>query len=452
MTQFLFFLLMLCVYPAYADTEKISIIGTGYVGLVTGCALANLEHNVTCVDIDTQKIEALKKSISPIYEPGLEKLLFHGLSQGNLSFSSDITNHISNSDIIIVCVGTGVEQTDLSAFFTCIDTIAKHMRNHTLICIKSTIPPGTAQKTKKLLHAHKKSDCTFDLVLNPEFLREGNACQDFFSCNPIVLGYESDYAKNIMKKIYAPLIQEGTPVIETNFQTSEIFKYAWNNFSALRICFTNELALLCNNLNADFEIIIKALHLSSELLSNLSLKPGPGIGGSCLIKDNLGLVEYIKQLKLELPLINNILTSNNYIRQRLIKQIEKLLDNYPKNTIKKLSILGLSFKAHTDDIRNSAALPILNCFIKKDLLITVYDPQAMPHMQSIFPTITYVETLIDAIKDADVILILTEWPEFAKLTPEQINTHAPNAKIIDTRQLLYLCNNHKDIIDIYYPK
>lgn len=419
--------------------KKIAVIGTGYVGLISGTGLAELGHKVICVDIDQEKINNLNQGIIPIYEEGLEKLVQKHFAQGSLSFTCDIQEALAKANIIIIAVNTPVGNdgaASMTAFRAVVNSLAHHSFGHKIICIKSTVPIGTNRYTTSLLQKNVQAnnkEGTFDVISNPEFLREGCALKDFFGHNPIVLGGKSQESLFEMCQLYKPLIDNGQPLIVTDAVTAETIKYAWNTFLKVRISYINDMARLCCAVGADIKDIIQGLALSDNHLPTKRLLPGPGIGGSCFPKDVLALINLSQKYNVPLPIVEATVTANKMHKNWIVDQVYDLLNNDIRG--KKIAILGLAFKANTDDIRYSPAIEALERFLNDGAYIQVYDPKAMQNMGTLFPDIQYCNSMHDAVKNADAILLLTEWDEFKQVSLKQLSRLVRQKNIVDGRNI-----------------
>lgn len=422
--------------PVTFNPQKIAMVGgAGYVGLVSGSGLASIGHFVTCVDINSEKIEALNCGSIPIYEPNLKEIITQNVQEKRLSFSSNVEAAIKNADIIMIAVDTPMDSSgkaDLSALNKALAMIGILLTDYKIICIKSTVPVGTNQAVKKII----KQCCgheNFDVIANPEFLREGCALSDFFEKNPIVLGGDSEKALKSMEALYQPLLDKGRTLIKTNFATAELIKYAWNAFSSIKVSFVNELSHMCNKVNADIASLIFGMSFSDELLPVRNVIPGAGIGGSCLPKDCRAFVAFGEEIGAELEILKASIQSDLHHKQKIIAELYNLMDNKPER--KKVTILGLSFKANTDDIRSSPAIMIIAKLLADGAHVVVYDPQAMEQMKKLFPEVTYCDTAYQAVRDADVLLMLTDWDEFKTLDFRYIAGLMKQQKVMDTKNM-----------------
>jgi UDPglucose 6-dehydrogenase len=396
--------------------QRIAILGTGYVGLVSGAGLADIGHQVVCADVVQEKIDKLNKGIMPIYEPGIKDLVIKNVEAGRLTFSSDVAQAIRDANVIITAVGTPMNENgeaDLSALSEVIKALCENLTSYKVICTKSTVPIGTNKKIKEILSTKLGSTASFDIVSNPEFLREGSALKDFFTTNPIVIGSDSEKALNIMEDLYKPLVDNGVTLIKTDIASAETIKYAWNSYSATKIAYVDELSHLCNAVGANISTVVSGMSFSEKLLPIRNVKPGPGFGGSCLPKDTAALLAIGKKLGIDLSIIAAVRKSNETHRQGILKEFYGLLGN--SVTGKKIAILGLSFKANTDDIRYSPAIEMMQKLLTDGAKVYAYDPQAMNNMVKIIPEITYCSSPEEALDHADALLVLTDWDEFKQL-------------------------------------
>ncbi len=415
--------------------ERIAIVGCGYVGLTCAAILAHAGHTIRCIDTNHHKIDALAKGQLPFYEPGLQDLLF----DTSINAAIEFTTHFHPAqcqDIYYICVPTPMNANgtcDCSYLYAAYDTIltTAPAGQPLFICIKSTIPPGTMKTLVE--RAQKRNGATVDLLYNPEFMREGSALHDMRTRNPIVLGGQSHHALNVMKELLRSALPHACEIITTNFETAELIKYAWNSFSAIRIAYINELAQTCQTIGADIASVTHALACSERLLHTKDLKPGPGFGGSCLPKDTSAFARVLSRHGLETTLVHRAIESNICHKKWILRTISDLIES-TKNP-QTITLLGLSFKANTNDIRNSVALEIIPLLLERGVHVKVYDPKAMPPVQLLFANIEYCTDAYDAVQDSDAILVLTEWQEFKELDMAHIASACRKKRIIDTRNL-----------------
>jgi len=414
--------------------KKITIIGTGYVGLVSGAGLAEFGNSVSCVDIDQEKIKNLNNGQIPIHEPGLDIIVKNNVKEGRLTFSSNIEKNIQEAKIIFIAVGTPQDEkgiADLTAVKSIVKLIADNLINYKIICTKSTVPVGTGQWIESEIKSRASSD-NFDYVSNPEFLREGAAVNDFLSPDRIVLGSLSEKAFSEMREIYRPLYINETPTMETSVETAEMIKYASNSFLALKISYINEIANLCEAVGADVHQVAKAMGQDGRISSKF-LHPGPGFGGSCFPKDLEALRNLGKEKNINLNTVNATIKTNKSQKKRIVDKLLHLLNNKVKN--KKIAILGLSFKPNTDDIRESASLYIVSNLIDLGADLNVYDPAAMENFKSIYPNINYSDNWRDCVKNADACAVVTEWNEFRGIDLSELKTLLKSPILLDAKNI-----------------
>ncbi|SVA61745.1 uncharacterized protein METZ01_LOCUS114599 [marine metagenome] len=414
--------------------KKITIIGTGYVGLVSGAGISDFGHQVTCVDILKEKISYLNQGKIPFYEPELKDLIKRNVQSGRLSFSNEIGRMIKNSEIIFIAVGTPEAEdgsADLTAIYSVADTIANNLNGYKVICMKSTVPIGTGQKIAELIRF--KTDQTFDYCSNPEFLREGSAVRDFLRPDRVVLGTSSNKAIEMMKDIYRPLYINETPMLYTTIESAEMIKYASNSFLALKISYINEIANLCEAVNADVHTIARAMGIDGRI-SPKFLHAGPGFGGSCFPKDIKALVSLAKMKNIPMRTIEGAIKANEFQKKRMIDKFRFLLGG---NFIgKHIAILGLTFKPETDDVRESPAITMTEAILKEGGKVSAYDPEGSSNFSKLFPDITYEKSWEKAVSKSDGMVILTEWNEFRGLEADKIKKLMNAPVVLDTRNIL----------------
>lgn len=415
--------------------KKITIIGTGYVGLVTGAGISEFGHDVTCVDIDKDKIQKLNLGEIPIYEPELETIIKNNKSKGRLNFGTDINKAIKNSQIIFIAVGTPMSKngdSDLSAIENVAKVIGTNLNSYKVICTKSTVPVGTGKKIEEIIKSINKS-IEFDYVSNPEFLREGAAVKDFFVPDRVVIGSSSQKAFEIMQDVYRPLYLNETPIVNTNVETAEMVKYASNAFLALKISYINEIANLCELVGADVHVVSKTMGQDGRISSKF-LHPGPGFGGSCFPKDTRALANAGKKNKIKMNTVEAAIKTNNEQKLRMVDKIKSLLDNKIKD--KTITVLGLAFKPKTDDIRDAASTIIIPKLINEGAIINTYDPVAMDNFKSLKYKINYFDNWQDAVKGADALILLTEWNEFRGIDLLELKSLLKEPIVLDTKNIL----------------
>jgi UDPglucose 6-dehydrogenase len=412
----------------------IGIIGTGYVGLVTGACFAEFGLSVTCVDKDEKKITALKKGVVPFYEPGLEELVKRNTAQERLTFTTKIGKAIESSLVIFIAVGTprrGDGSADMKYVDEVAREIARHMDGYKVIVTKSTVPVGTGERLREIISENLKHPVDFDIVSNPEFLREGSAIEDFMRPNRVVIGAKSTQAVAIMKDLYKPLYLIEAPFVITNIETAELIKYASNSFLATKISFINEMALLCEQVGADVHMVAKGMGLDQRIGPKF-LHPGPGYGGSCLPKDTNALLKMAEDHGVRLGIVDAAVKANEYQREYMISKIRDAIGDLKGKTI---AVLGLSFKPNTDDIRDAPALAIIKSMLKEAVRIRAYDPVAMKETEKLIPEIKYCKDAYDTAKGADALLIMTEWNQFRNLDLEKIRKILKEPYFFDLRNI-----------------
>ena len=388
------------------------MIGTGYVGLVSGTCFADIGHTVYCVDKDVAKIEKLNSSQSPIYEPGLDELIKENYKASRLFFTSNLSEAVNKSDIIFICVGTPNKRkslsVDLKFVYQAVKDIKKVSKGKKIIVTKSTVPVGTGDQIERILKNSKK----FTVVSNPEFLREGEAIRDFKYPDRIVIGSNSSSIFKTMKNLYSPLINKGSKFFTTNRRGAELIKYAANAFLATKITYINEIANLCEKINVNVEDV--SLGIGSDLrIGSRFLRAGPSYGGSCFPKDTKGLISIGEKEKVDLSIVKSVVKSNENRKKLILNKISKILKNKIKN--KKVSILGVTFKPNTDDMRDSMSLKIIPYLIKKGAIVSYYDPTGEKKEFENLSNCNFYMNINDAVKKADLIILHTEWDEFKSL-------------------------------------
>ena len=416
--------------------KNITIIGTGYVGLVTGAGMSEFGNRVICTDIDKSKIEKLNSGIIPIYEPGLEEIIKRNISDNRLVFSSNVEDSIMKSEVVIIAVGTpmGVNGiADMSFVYSAVETISNNLNSYKVVCTKSTVPIGTGKEIISQISKKVKDNNLFDYVSNPEFLREGSAVKDFLWPDRVVFGTDNQNAYQIMCDIYRPLYINKNPIIQTSIETAEMIKYASNSFLALKISYINEIANLCEVLDADVHDVADAMGKDGRI-SEKFLHPGPGFGGSCFPKDLEALLFISKNNNLSMETVNAAIIANKNQKKRMEDKLINLFDGNINN--RKIAVLGLAFKANTDDVRESAAIDIIKSILGNGGIVNAYDPIANNEMSKIVDDIEYFNNLYDAVKNTDGIVIMTEWNEFRSLDLQKIKNIMNGNIILDTRNIL----------------
>ncbi len=411
--------------------KNICVIGTGYVGLVTGVCFADLGNNVVCIDIDLHKIEMMRAGKSPIYEPGLEELLERNLRSGRLSFTDIYALGMDNADFVFITVGTPMSDNgaaDLRYIEAAARSIGEALQGPVIIIDKSTVPVGTGDMVSEIITEHAKPGIPFSIVSNPEFLREGSAVRDFFNPDRIVLGSLDRSAAQQVAELHAPL---GTEVIITDLRTAEMIKYASNAFLATRISFINEIAHICEQLGADAKEVARGMG-ADKRIGPYFLDAGIGYGGSCFPKDVLALHHMAASSGCHPQLLQAVMDINKDARRRFVEKVQTLLDNLNEKCI---GVLGLSFKPNTDDMREAPSVDIIQALQQHGAHVKAYDPVAMERAGEVLPTVTFCATAYDAAKDADALLIVTEWNEFKQLNWEKLRNFMRRPIVVDGRNL-----------------
>ncbi|MEW6674480.1 MAG: UDP-glucose/GDP-mannose dehydrogenase family protein [Nitrospirota bacterium] len=412
----------------------IGIIGTGYVGLVTGACFAEFGVFVTCVDKDEKKIKFLNKGIVSFYEPGLEDLVRRNIKQGRLNFTTKIADAVDSSLVIFIAVGTpprGNGSADLKYIEAVAKEIASHLDGYKVIVTKSTVPVGTGQKLREIISRNLKEQVDFDIVSNPEFLREGSAIEDFMRPNRVIIGAKSQQAIAIMKDLYKPLYLIETPFVITNMETAELIKYASNSFLATKISFINEIANLCEKVGADVHTVAKGMGLDQRIGAKF-LHPGPGYGGSCFPKDTKAIINIAEKHRVELNVINAAVKANERQREFMIDKVRTAMGELKGKTI---AVLGLSFKPNTDDIRDAPSIYIIKKLLESGARIRAYDPAAMSRLKAVLPEIRYCRDSYDAVRGVDALMIVTEWNQFRNLDLERIKRLLRQPYFFDLRNI-----------------
>ena len=412
----------------------IAVIGSGYVGLVTGACFAEFGVDVTCVDTDAEKITRLAQGQTTIYEPGLDQLLNRNLQAGRLSFTTDIESAIEESLVIFLAVGTPPKD-DGSADLTHVDeaarAIAAGMNDYKVVVTKSTVPVGTGRRLATLIREHQPTPVQFGIVSNPEFLREGAAISDFMRPDRVVIGSDDDRAIEVMRDLYRPLYLIETPFVITSVEGAELIKYAANAFLATKISFINEVANLCERIGCDVHEVARAIGMDRRIGAKF-LHPGPGFGGSCFPKDARALSAIAKQFSCETRIVDAVIEVNQQQRQSMVPKIEKLAGGL---TGKRVAVLGLAFKPETDDIREAPSLDIIRGLIERGATISAYDPVAKPAVERLLPQIEYAQDEYAAASGAEVLVFVTEWNQFRALDMERIRGLMKTPRIADLRNI-----------------
>ena len=407
---------------------KLSVIGCGYVGLVSGVCFADAGHDVTCIDNNPEKINALNNNKIPIYEPGLKELL----SNNSIKFTLNIGKEIENSDIVLIAVGTPTSnsgEADLSQIYQCAEEISNFINPGTLVLVKSTVPVGTCDEIEKIIK-EKSTISDFSVVSNPEFLREGNAIHDFVNPDRIVVGLEDDDKKDIVLDLYSKIVSKDK-ILFTTRRSSELIKYASNSMLAMRIIFINEIADLCEKIGADVTDIAKGIGLDQRIGPHF-LEPGPGFGGSCFPKDARALIESGKKYDAPQSLLESVIVGNEKRKRNISKKVLEKLDTKLE---KEVGILGVTFKAETDDIREAPSLILIPDLIKKGLNLSIYDPKGKSEASTLIDNVTWKNSAYEVAENSNCIIILTEWQEFKDLDLEKLRNLMKRPLIYDFRNI-----------------
>jgi UDPglucose 6-dehydrogenase len=414
----------------------ICVVGTGYVGLVTGACLADFGINVTCVDKDEEKIARLLDGEIPIYEPGLDSLVEKNAKAGRLHFSTDLAPAIQHALAIFIAVGTPPKEdgsADLSYVVQVAEAIADNLNGYKVVVTKSTVPIGTGQLIEKIMTERGNGAHPFSVVSNPEFLREGSAIADFMRPDRVVIGARDAQAVAIMKDIYSPLYLIETPFVITNVESSELIKYASNAFLATKITFINEVAELCDRLGADVHHVSKGMGLDKRIGPKF-LHPGPGYGGSCFPKDTHAMSEIAHEAGRPFDIVDTVIAVNDRIKRRAIERVHEAIGQDLDGKV--VAVLGLSFKPETDDMRESSSIPLVSALVEDGARVKAFDPVAMDNAREILPDeVEYCEDSYDAADGADAMIIVTEWNQFRSLDMERVRSSLRHPVVVDLRNL-----------------
>jgi UDPglucose 6-dehydrogenase len=413
---------------------QIAVVGTGYVGLVTGACFAEFGVDVTCVDVSEEKISRLNAGVMPIYEPGLEQLVSKNVQAGRLRFTTDIKPAVEQALVIFLAVGTPPKQDgspDLGFVEAAARSIAEHMNGYKVIVTKSTVPIGTGEHLRKLISQGQKKRVNFGIVSNPEFLREGAAINDFMRPDRVVIGTADEEAAAIMKDLYRPLYLIEAPFVITSLEAAELTKYAANAFLATKISFINEVANLCDKIGCDVHDVARAMGMDRRIGGKF-LHPGPGFGGSCFPKDTQALVSVARKFECDSLIVDAVMEVNRRQRQAMVPKIEKLVGELSD---KKIAVLGLAFKPETDDMREAPSLDIIRGLLERGVKVHAYDPVAMGEAAKIIPEIEYAEDEYTAVMNADALVFVTEWNQFRALDMRRIRDLMKHPRIADLRNI-----------------
>ena len=418
---------------------KIAMIGTGYVGLVSGVCFSDFGHEVICVDKDQGKLAKLRNGETPIFEPGLDTLMDRNMAAGRLSFTDDLVQATTDADAVFIAVGTpsrrGDGHADLSFVFGAVKEVAQVLTKPTVIVTKSTVPVGTNRQVADLLE-ETRPDLACDVVSNPEFLREGAAIDDFMHPDRVVIGVQSDHATAVMNEIYRPLTRRDYPMLSTDLETAEMIKYAANAFLATKVTFINEIAMLCERTGADVKDVSSGMGFDSRIGPKF-LQAGPGYGGSCFPKDTKALARIGQDYSRPLQIVETVIKVNEEVKRLMIDKIVDLCDEKLRN--KKIAVLGLTFKPDTDDMRDAPALTIVPALVGLGADVHVVDPQAFREGEALLPNVTWCDDPYTAADGADAVVMLTEWNEFRALDLRQMASRMASPRMADLRNI-YSCD------------
>lgn len=415
---------------------KIAIIGTGYVGLVSGACFAEFGHEVTCIDKIEEKIARLQRGEIPIYEPGLDQLVHKNVAANRLIFTTEFSPGIPEAQVIFIAVGTpasrrGDGYADLSYVYDAARQLASHLSDYTVIVNKSTVPVGTARQVARII-SEVNPTADFDVASNPEFLREGAAIRDFMHPDRVVLGVDSERATEVLKAIYRPLYLLETPFVITNIETSELIKYAANAFLATKISFINEVANICEEIGADVQDVARGIGLDGRIGKKF-LHAGPGYGGSCFPKDTHALLRIAQENGVACRIVESVVEVNSAQKARMARKIRKAVGGNEGG--KTIAILGLAFKPETDDLRDAPALTIISTLLEHGAIVRAHDPQAMEEAAKVLPGVTYCSNSYEACEGADAVVLMTEWNEYRALALDRLKEVMKQPVFVDLRNV-----------------
>ena len=412
---------------------RIAMIGSGYVGLVSGACFAQFGHDVVCIDKDPAKIDRLKKGGIPIYEPGLDRLVADNVKAGRLSFTTELA--VGDADAVFIAVGTptrrGDGHADLTYVYAAAAELANAIRGYTVVVTKSTVPVGTGREVARIIRETQPS-AEFDVASNPEFLREGAAIEDFMKPDRVVIGVESERARDVMSAVYRPLNLIQTPMVFTNIETAEVTKYAGNAFLATKITFINEIADLCEKVGADVHDVARGIGLDGRI-GRKFLHPGPGFGGSCFPKDTLALAYTAREVNAPQTIVEQVIEVNNTRKKRMGRKVIDFCGGSVAGLT--VGVLGLTFKPDTDDMRDAPSLDIVPALQAAGAKIVAFDPEGMTEAAKLFKNIAFAKTAYEAAFEADVLVVITEWHEFRGLDPRRIKQVMRQPRIVDLRNI-----------------
>lgn len=414
---------------------RIAMIGTGYVGLVSGACLADFGHEVTCVDKDARKIDALNEGVMPIWEPGLESLVKANAERGRLSFTTDLAKGVEGAEAVFIAVGTparrGDGHADLTYVFDAVRELAKVLKAPVVVVTKSTVPVGTGDRITEIL-TEEGAPAGTTVASNPEFLREGAAIRDFKIPDRIVVGAEDEKAREVLREIYRPLFLNQAPILFTGRRTAELTKYAANAFLAVKITFINEIANLCEAVDADVQDVARGIGLDNRIGAKF-LHPGPGYGGSCFPKDTLALLQTAADAGVEQRIVKTVVDVNDDRKAGMADRVAKALGGSVEG--KRIAVLGLAFKQNTDDMRDAPSIPLVTTLLERGASVTAFDPVATENARALMPEAEYASDPYEAAKDADALVVVTEWDEFRGLDLGKFATTMRGKLIVDLRNV-----------------
>jgi UDPglucose 6-dehydrogenase len=414
---------------------KIAMIGTGYVGLVSGVCFSDFGHEVVCVDINPDKIQMLENGVVPIFEPGLEDLLTKNVAAGRLSFSGDLPTSVSEADAVFIAVGTptrrGDGHADLTYVYAAAEDIAKSLSGYTVVVTNSTVPVGTNRQVKKIIE-ETNPDVDFDVVSNPEFLREGAAIDDFMRPDRVIIGVETEQASEAMAEIYRPLFLRDFPVVTTDLESAEMIKYAANAFLAVKITFINEIAALCEKVGADIRQVSKGMGMDGRI-GNKFLHAGPGYGGSCFPKDTSALARIGQDHAVPMQITETVIKVNEEVKRRMVDKVLDLCGGSFND--KTIAVFGVTFKPNTDDMRDAPSLAIVPAMIGGGAKVRVVDPQGRREGETLLPGVNWIDDAYKAAQNADAVVILTEWNEFRALDLKRLAKKMATPRMADLRNI-----------------
>jgi UDPglucose 6-dehydrogenase len=415
---------------------RIAVVGGGYVGLVSGACFAEFGNEVAVVEADPTKLEALLDGRLPIYEPGLDKLVAENVAAARLSFGADLKAAVEGAEAVFIAVGTpsrrGDGHADLSYVFAAVEEVAKVLTKPTVVVTKSTVPVGTGRKVAEIL-GRLRPDLDVHVASNPEFLREGNAIGDFMRPDRVVIGCDSELAREILRRLYRPLYLIEAPIVFTGIETAELIKYAGNSFLAMKVTFINEMADLCERVGADIQDVSRGIGLDGRI-GRKFLHPGPGFGGSCFPKDTLALSRIAQDAGAPTRLVETVVAVNDARKAGMATRIIAAAGGSVRG--KTVAVLGLTFKPETDDMRDSPAIPIISRLIGDGALVQAFDPEGIAQARPLLPdAVAYVQSALGAARGADLLVLVTEWNEFRAITPAQLKQAMAGRIVIDLRNV-----------------